>query len=233
MKGTKRDPVTVHEPGVGERRPYDTRPDARALFRSRGRKAVAASNDVAATRPRARLQPFLIRALCCSLVALAIACSTACGDTSATEAGPIRAWQVCGPFAVEGVAAPATASEGDLSPRAREAVEGRAWKDVAAKNGTVNLKEVVGAASSDEACAYAHAVLRADRETSRWISVRSDDGVAVWCNGRRVLVHDVLRGLDAGPDRILLRLREGENDLLLKIFNAGGDWGFSVRLDPG
>lgn len=164
--------------------------------------------------------------------ALAIVGWVADGQAFALEAGPIRSWQVCGPFAVEGVWDPAVASEGGLSPRSREDVEGRVWKEAEASHGTVNLLELVGAAQSDEACAYAHTRLRADREQYLWITVRSDDGVAVWCNGRRVLVHDVLRGLDAGPDRILLRLREGENDLLLKVYNAGGGWGFSVRVEP-
>lgn len=61
----------------------------------------------------------------------------------------------------------------------------------------------------------------------------SDDGLRVWLNGRSLLAHQVARALGPDQERVRLWLRPGENRLLLKISNAGGESGFHFRVLPG
>lgn len=140
-------------------------------------------------------------------------------------AGSTDTWQVCGPFKTSGLFDPVLEEEGALTPARHPAIRGREWTTLRAKQGRVSLMQME---ERDHASIFAHAVVMADDETDLWLSVRSDDGVIVWWNGRRVLAHDILRGMEFPPDRILVRTKKGENDLLLKVYNAGGDWGFAV-----
>jgi formylglycine-generating enzyme required for sulfatase activity len=54
----------------------------------------------------------------------------------------------------------------------------------------------------------------------------SDDGLEVWLNGKKLLSKNVPRGVTANEDQLTLDLQQGENQLLLKIFNLQGDHGF-------
>ena len=54
----------------------------------------------------------------------------------------------------------------------------------------------------------------------------SDDGLAVWLNGKKLLTQDVPRGAGPNQDRLTLGLKAGTNELLLKIYNRTGDHGF-------
>ncbi len=58
----------------------------------------------------------------------------------------------------------------------------------------------------------------------------SDDGVKVWLNGR--LVHSKLafRPVRPGEDTVPLTLEAGPNELLLKIVQGYGGWGFACSL---
>jgi len=58
----------------------------------------------------------------------------------------------------------------------------------------------------------------------------SDDGIEVWLNGKKLLSNDASRGLAADQERVTLDLAQGENRLLLKIFNHGGGHGFYFAL---
>lgn len=61
----------------------------------------------------------------------------------------------------------------------------------------------------------------------------SDDGLVVWCNGERLISNDVPRGPAPDQDQATLRLKAGENALLLKIVNRTGGWGFYFHTRPG
>lgn len=66
-------------------------------------------------------------------------------------------------------------------------------------------------------------------------SFGSDDTLTVWLNGQKIVASAEHRG--AAPDQNLatLKLKQGKNQLLLKINNGGGDWGFyfnTGKLEP-
>jgi len=60
----------------------------------------------------------------------------------------------------------------------------------------------------------------------------SDDGIIVFLNGKKVLANDVPRGPAPNQDTAKLSLNEGENTLLLKIFNNSGGHGFYFSTSP-
>ena len=63
----------------------------------------------------------------------------------------------------------------------------------------------------------------------------SDDSLTVYLNGKRLLARNVARGPGANQDKVDLPLKAGENQLLLNIYNRGGDHGyyFSASPEPG
>ena len=61
----------------------------------------------------------------------------------------------------------------------------------------------------------------------------SDDGLVVWLNGEKLISQDVPRGPAPDQDKAVLKLRAGENDLLLKIVNRTGGWGYYFSTRPG
>ncbi len=64
-------------------------------------------------------------------------------------------------------------------------------------------------------------------------SFGSDDTLTVWLNGQKIIADGSYRA--AGPDqnRATLKLKAGKNQLLLKICQGDGDWGFYFSLQEG
>lgn len=81
---------------------------------------------------------------------------------------------------------------------------------------------------------YLTRVISAGAPTKLTVGLGSDDGIEVWLNGTKLLSRDVLRTAAPNQDVVELPLAEGENRLLLKVYNAGGGCGFFFSLldDP-
>lgn len=62
------------------------------------------------------------------------------------------------------------------------------------------------------------------------LEVGSDDGIKAWLNGECVHTNNALRGCTPSADAIEVKLKEGWNDLLLKITNDGGGWFGAARF---
>ena len=73
---------------------------------------------------------------------------------------------------------------------------------------------------------YIYRTITAARDMTITVSLGSDDGLAVWLNGKILLSKDVPRGVTPGQDRVELNLKAGQNHLLLKIYNMRGGHGF-------
>jgi len=81
------------------------------------------------------------------------------------------------------------------------------------------------------AVAYLCRTIHCPADMERVISLGSDDTLTVWLNSLRVLAKNVARGAAPDQDRVTLKLHEGQNELLLKICQGGGDWGFYFSMD--
>ena len=80
--------------------------------------------------------------------------------------------------------------------------------------------------------AYLWAEVDMAEETRTVLGIGSDDSVKVWLNGKLVHEHWEEHGRGAMPDndRVPVTFKKGRNQLVLKIQNAGGPWGFACRL---
>jgi formylglycine-generating enzyme required for sulfatase activity len=62
------------------------------------------------------------------------------------------------------------------------------------------------------------------------VGIGSDDGVAIWLNGKLVHSNNVPRITQVNQDRLTLDFNAGENRLLMKVFNLGGGHGFAFSI---
>lgn len=156
----------------------------------------------------------------------------------------VNAWWIAGPFDAPFESGLATVfpPESGFDPRA--AFEGKGGKAVGWRRCErpvrpgdsltdeffVHLHEFYGERIS-HAVAYGFTYLLAPREQDASLAIGSDDGVAVWLNGKEVHRKNVGRPYSPKQDRVAVRLRKGANELLIKVNQGGGDWGFSVFVE--
>ncbi len=90
---------------------------------------------------------------------------------------------------------------------------------------------VVNMSMPGNAIQYCYCKLHVDAPKTVTAYLGSDDGVAVFLNGRTVLSKDPSRGVSPNQDRAKLKLKKGVNHLLLKIHNKSGGSGMYFSLD--
>ena len=78
--------------------------------------------------------------------------------------------------------------------------------------------------------AYAWAQVDMPEETRAVLGIGSDDCIKVWLNGEFVHERRAGRGVVPDSDRVPVTFKKGKNQLVLKILNYGGPWGFVCRL---
>jgi len=79
---------------------------------------------------------------------------------------------------------------------------------------------------------YLFRTVTADAAKPLPVFMGADDCLAVWLNGRKVYERSKLSGLVPNSDKATLKLRKGENRLLLKVWNARGNFGFYFHTMP-
>jgi hypothetical protein len=60
--------------------------------------------------------------------------------------------------------------------------------------------------------------------------VGTDDGAKAWLNGEVVVEENTTRAFNMPQNRADIRLQKGENVLLLKVTQSGGDWAACARI---
>jgi hypothetical protein len=107
---------------------------------------------------------------------------------------------------------------------------------VRSKTGLVNFEDFI--TPQDHTLAYAFVWIEVPEDRTGLLGMNSDDGIAVWLNGREVWRNPVsryvpklnepegLRDIDLPP----IRLRKGRNALLVKVDQNLGDWVFKLRV---
>ena len=58
------------------------------------------------------------------------------------------------------------------------------------------------------------------------LSLGSDDSIIVWLNGQKIHENKILRAVAPNQDKASAELQAGENQLLFKVSNGGGGYGF-------
>lgn len=156
----------------------------------------------------------------------------------------INHWLVAGPFdgpegkGLSTVYPPETKIELDAEYKGKDgkAIEWqRISRDLATDDDLtdefhVGLFDVFGEPVFD-AVAYAATWLHAPRDMDVQLAIGSDDGVVAWLNGEEVHRNDVGRAYTPKQDIVPIRLREGSNQLLLKISQGTGMWSFGAHVE--
>jgi hypothetical protein len=96
-----------------------------------------------------------------------------------------------------------------------------------ARVGEVDFGGVVG---GDHGVMYAKTRVFVPQAQAVVFAIGSDDGVKLWVNGELVHANNAVRGLSPDQDQAKARLREGWNDLLLKITQHTLGCGFTLRV---
>lgn len=78
--------------------------------------------------------------------------------------------------------------------------------------------------------AWARTTVRLDAARTLRLLTGSDDTLRVWIDDRVVLEKYVLRGAAPDQDAVDVALAAGAHELTVEVANAGGGWGFYLRL---
>ncbi len=114
-----------------------------------------------------------------------------------------------------------------FEPKVRIGENDFEWATLRSEYGVVDLTQVY-----DDwfVVAYAWAQINMTEETHGVLGIGSDDSVKIWLNGKLIHKNLVTRGVIADNDRVPVTFKKGKNQLVLKILNTGGPWGFACRL---
>jgi len=102
-----------------------------------------------------------------------------------------------------------------------------AWTRVPLEDGQLDIGARFAGATN--VVAYARVTLEADRAARLHLSLGSDDGLAVFAGGKRLLARDVMRGLKKGEDEVDVPLAAGRNEILFKVTQGGGGFALAVE----
>lgn len=94
--------------------------------------------------------------------------------------------------------------------------------------GVVDLVHALG--TRQDAAVFAATTLAIEEGGDAIMHLRSDDGVALWLNGARVHANNVIRGVSMGEDHVPVRLRRGDNLVVIEVTQGIEGWAFSVRV---
>lgn len=94
----------------------------------------------------------------------------------------------------------------------------------------IDLKSSLEDASGTELVAYASARFHVERAGRYLLLLGVDDGIRVSVDGKVVLSRDASRPLRDDDDVVSLDLAAGDHDVLLKLHQRDGAWGFRAKL---
>jgi HEAT repeat protein len=152
----------------------------------------------------------------------------------AKESGFVSSWWLVGTFPNpnQGGFDTAYPPEKEADPARPVSFESKdlAWKAVHTDDvqGIVNLEPQFD--TRNDVVAYAYAVISVTTEQNVTLKVGSDDAVKVWVNGRQVHANNAYRPLTVDEDTAQAHLKAGDNTILMKITQGGGQWSYCLRI---
>jgi len=102
-----------------------------------------------------------------------------------------------------------------------------AWKSAKFENGVIDFDKFYN--QLDYSIAYALAEIKMENPEKILVGIGSDDGVKVFLNGKLVHSNMVARGLTPDEDMVILDLKKGSNQILVKVQDMEMDWSFCIR----
>ncbi len=150
-----------------------------------------------------------------------------------TPPGPIRPWSLIGSFPNEnnkGFDAVYEPERGvDLKKEIKLGDKTLKWKTAMTDgNGLMNL--VPQFSLHDNVVAYAVIYAKVSTPRKAILSAGTDDGCKAWLNGKQVISDNYTGAANPGKYKVPVELQAGWNELLIKITQGGGDWGYYAEI---
>ncbi len=82
----------------------------------------------------------------------------------------------------------------------------------------------------ESAANFLYRTIRSEREATIKLALGSDDAIRIYVNNEKALDRDVERAVAADQDTVELKLKAGENHLLVKLVNYQGSTGFYFKI---
>ena len=106
----------------------------------------------------------------------------------------------------------------------------QAWKSLSADPETGYLDLRAAFSPTDWVCAYAYCKVESPQARPAQIRLGTNDTGTLWFNGEKVLARNVERVAEPDADVVPVKLRKGDNEILIKVCNTGLNWGLYLRL---
>jgi hypothetical protein len=113
------------------------------------------------------------------------------------------------------------------APKVTIGTKDHTWSVLECEYGAVDLSQPY---EGSYQATYAWAQVDMPEEKQGILGIGSNGSVKVWLNGELVHENWTSRGLEIDDDRVAVTFKRGMNQLVLKIQNRGGRWGFCCQL---
>ena len=147
-------------------------------------------------------------------------------DLEASE-DHILVWELSGPYPGEGstgMLEKAFAPEKDPATAKWEPFRMQAG---ASQPWIVDFKRILG---GENRAAYMRTTVVSAADVDAQMEIGSVDGVRVWINGEVVHSNNAARPVQPCEDKFPVHLQKGENAVLMKVVQGGGDWAACARF---
>jgi hypothetical protein len=118
--------------------------------------------------------------------------------------------------------------ESTLNPHAGDVTNGTTWNTYDSESPYIDLADYCDNAEFGVCYAYAHVYVATETTCQLWMGY--DDGARVWLNGNEVVYDNRYGGFQYDMMKVNVTLHAGENQLIIKISQWMGDFGFSARF---
>jgi predicted esterase len=170
------------------------------------------------------------------------------GESVSAPDEATKLWLVVGPFRAAGFsglddpldidylarAGLSPSGEGSAYPLRVGEESAKLWREtegsVDPAEGSRGVDFIAEFGPTTDSVAYAFREVESEVAGEALLRLGSDDGVKLWVNGSLVLADHVKRALKSGEDEMLVPLAKGRNRILVKVGQAGGEWGFSLSF---
>ena len=83
---------------------------------------------------------------------------------------------------------------------------------------------------SDWVCAYAYCKVISPKAVPAQLRLGTNDTATLWFNGQKLLSKNIERSAAPDSDILPVRLKKGENNIIIKVCNTEINWGLYLRL---
>ena len=104
------------------------------------------------------------------------------------------------------------------------------WTPVTRGIGSYDINLDAAFGSGSHCAGYLWTRIASPGEQDARLELGSDDAIKAWLNGKLIHANYAQRGVSPRQDIVNVKLQKGSNEVLLKVVNHEGGWGFCCRL---